>query len=713
MRYLFSARHHALIQVLCALLIVLAPRISHAQTDALRNELKEAKHDSTRLRIYLAIAQQQTNNNLDSTYLYADKAEQLAKQMNDPKGVADARYQRAYAVFYGGDGDSALHMYDRLLKDYRALGDSGSVAAVYNKAGFIYRDRGDRIKALKNYQAALAANLNNQNIAEAANSYLNIGLIHHDQEEYESALSYELQALALYQQTSDINRTCNALLRIGNVYGDMKDDTTSLRYYQQALGMAQEAQSNRLVAIALNNMAGVYSRWGDHSRALSLYWQALDMRKAIGDLNGICLILNNVGEEYLELNKLDSSRYFYEQSYQIADSIDYKDMLMSNALGFAMIYKEKGDFETSLDWYVKYHKLYEEINKEENKKEIARLNQTLEAEERTRELEHMAQQKILDDAALAQQTTKFWFLAGILGVVALLAVFIFANYRKTRRTNLLLETQKTEIAEQKKIVEEQHRDIVDSVNYALRIQQAVLPSRNELKKIFPESFMIYKPRDIVSGDFWWIAEKAGVKVVVVADCTGHGVPGAFMSLIGTSLLNEIIIEKSITDPGIALNLLSDKVMKALHQNEDRVSAHDGMDIALAVIDEESELLMFAGANNSLYYTTIDGQLHEVKGDRQPIGFYLDKHTPFKVHTVPLSDITNIYLLTDGYADQFCGNAGTQFGKKFKYSRLKTTLTNVQNLNPLQQKEHMQKTFEEWKGNMFQVDDVLMLGIKFY
>jgi serine phosphatase RsbU (regulator of sigma subunit) len=154
-------------------------------------------------------------------------------------------------------------------------------------------------------------------------------------------------------------------------------------------------------------------------------------------------------------------------------------------------------------------------------------------------------------------------------------------------------------------------------------------------------------------------------------------------------------------------------MKALHQNEDRVNAQDGMDIAVAVIDETAGLLMFAGANNSLYYTNIAGELHEVKGDRQPIGFYIDKHQPFKVHTVPLADVTNIYLFTDGYADQFCGNAGTQFGKKFKYSRLKTTLSNVQRLNTLQQKEHLQCTFEEWKGNMFQVDDVLVLGIRFY
>jgi tetratricopeptide (TPR) repeat protein len=698
---------------LLLLIALFLPATVSAQVDSLRRELHKAKHDTVRLRLCLAIAAQQSNNNLDSAFLYADKAEALARRLSNPKAIADAQYHRAYAVYYGGEIDSALNMYHGLIEDYRTLGDSAGVAACYNKAGALYREKGDPVKALKQYHLALAANVNNQNKTEAAGSYLNIGIIHHDQDELEQALKYQLQALELYEQTSDVNRTSNALLRIGNVYGDMDQDTVALTYYQRALGLAQQVQSNRLIAICLNNMAGVYSRWHDNERALSLYRQALDMRRRIGDQNGVSLILNNVAEEYLEAEKYDSAYYFFKLSYDLADSIGYKDMVMANSLGFAKVYAAQKKYDEAYTWYNTYHELYAAINKEENSKEISRLNATLEAEERTRELEHMAQQKIIDDAALSQEKTKGWFLGLILAVVLVLAVSVFINNRKTRRTNAMLETQKTEIAGQKKIVEEQHRDIVDSVNYALRIQQAVMPSRNELKRIFPESFLVYKPRDIVSGDFWWIAEKAGVKVVAVADCTGHGVPGAFMSLIGTSLLNEIIVEKSITDPGIALNQLSDKVMKALHQNEDRVNAHDGMDIALAVIDEEAELLMFAGANNSLYYTTIDGQLHEIKGDRQPIGFYLEKHQPFKVHTVSLADITNIFMFTDGYADQFCGNAGVQFGKKFKYSRLKAALSNVQKLNSVQQKEHMQQTFEDWKGTMFQVDDVLMLGIKFY
>lgn len=684
-----------------------------AQSDALLSQLGSAKHDSTRLRLCLAIAAQQTNNNLDTTFAYCDKAEAIARRMANSKGIADAQYQRAYAVYYSGAGDSAIAMYRNLIADYRKLGDSTSVAACYNKTGFIFREKGDRVKALESYTQALRSNLNEADKSEAGNSYLNIGLIHHDKEDYTQALKYELLGLSMYEQTQDKNRTANALARIGNIYSDLKQDTSALTYYQRSLAISQEAGNNRLIAINLNNMAMIYTRWGDPQRALSLYKQAMAMREKIGDKNGVALILNNIGSTYSDLNVLDSAFYFLYKSLQMCIDINYKDMEMSNYLSLSMAYKSKGNIDSSLAYYVKYHQTYEAINNEKSTNEINRLNTSLEAERRQKQIELLSKESALREADLEQERTKTWFLVFGLLVVVALSVIVIINNRRTRKTNVVLESQKQEIADKKKLVEEQHRDIVDSINYALRIQHAVMPSRVEMKNQFPESFLIYKPRDIVSGDFWWITEKAGMKVCVVADCTGHGVPGAFMSLIGTSLLNEIINEKGITDPGVALNMLSERVVKALHQNEERASAHDGMDIAIVVIDEAADLLMFAGANNSLYYTNIDGILQEVKGDRQPIGFYADKHRPFNVHTMSLKDVTNIWMFTDGYVDQFSGAEGPLFGKKFKYSRLKTTLASVQSMNSAQQRDILVKTFEDWKSNMFQVDDVLMIGIKFY
>lgn len=702
-----------MMKIICVVIFVFVSLRAPAQIDSLQNLLLTAKQDSARLRLCLAIAAQQTNNNLDTTFAYCDKAETIARKSNNTKGLADTKFQRAYAVYYSGKGDSAMAMYQECIAAYRTLLDSTSIAACYNKIGFIYREKGDRPKALENYTQALRSNLNEADKMEAGNSYLNIGLIHHDQMDYQQALKYELLALSMYEKSQDKNRMANALARIGNIYADINQDSIALTYSQRSLALSQEAGNNRLVAINLNNMAEIYIRWGDFARALGLYQQSLAMREKIGDKNGVALILSNLGSTYAQLKNLDSAFYYTRKSLALCIEIEYKEMEMSNYLVLSEVFKTSGNLDSSLFYYIKYNEAYVALNNEKSSNEINRLNTSLESERKEKQIELLSKESALRESDLQQERAKTWFLAfGILVLIAL-TVMVLINNRRTRKTNGVLELQKQEIAEKKKIVDEQHRDIVDSINYALRIQQAVMPSRTDMKKMFPESFLIYKPRDIVSGDFWWIAEKGGMKVCVVADCTGHGVPGAFMSLIGTSLLNEIINEKGITDPGLALNMLSERVVKALHQNEERASAHDGMDIAIVVIDEDADLLMFAGANHSLYYTDTSGELFELKGDRQPIGFYVDQHKPFNVRTITLKEVTNLWMFTDGYVDQFCGVNGGQFGKKFKYSRLKSALLSIQSQSSTQQRDHLINTFEEWKSDMFQVDDVLMIGIKFY
>lgn len=682
----------------------------HAQQSA---DIRNAAHDSVRVRICLTLAAQFTNNNLDSTFFYCNEATKYAERMNSKKGVADSQYERAYAVFYSGKPDSALKMYTNLLKDYRSLGDSSKVASCYNKMGFIHREKGDPVAALLHYNQALRSNKNEADKSEAGNSYLNIGVIYHDQDNLTDALKYELLGLSMYEASGDNKRTANALARIGNVYLDMKQDSSALLYYQRSLALSQQTNNNRLVAICLNNMAMIYSDRGDLERAAAMYQQALKIREEIGDRNGVAILLNNIGEVYGQRKMIDSALHYVNRSLEISTELQFKDMMATNYLSLASIYYAKGDYKTAYEYYSKYHATYEQLNGEESRKRIDELNASLENERKQRKIDQLSSESAIREAALEQERTKGWLLAIGFVAVLIVAIVIWRNMRRTRKVNVLLEEQKTEIAGQKKIVEEQHRDIVDSINYALRIQHAVMPSKEYLKELFPESFLIYKPRDIVSGDFWWVTRKNNLKIIAVADCTGHGVPGAFMSLIGTSLLNEIVNEKGVTQPDAILNLLTEKVVRALRQNEDRDSMSDGMDIALAVIDEDLDVMHFAGANNSIYFSTTDRQIHELKGDRQPIGYYLDRHKQFTLQSVPLADITNIWMCTDGYADQFCGIPGAYYSKKYKYSRLKTKLSAVQQTSATQQRDELVREFETWKGNMFQVDDVLIAGIRLY
>lgn len=677
------------------------------------SDIRSASHDSVRLRICLTLAAQFTNNNLDSTFYYCNEATKYAERMNSKKGIADSQFERAYAVYYSGKPDSALKMYTKLLTDYRSLSDSSKVASCYNKMGFILREKGDALAALQYYNQSLRSNKNEADKSEAGNSYLNIGVIYHDQDNLTDALKYELLGLSMYESAGDSKRTANALARIGNVYLDMRQDSSALIYYQRSLALSQQTNNNRLVAICLNNMAMIYSDRGDLPRAAGMYQQALQIREQIGDRNGVAILLNNIGEIYGQRKMIDSALYYVNRSLEISTELQFKDMIATNYLSLAGIYSVDGDYKTAYEYYGKYHATYEQLNGEESRKRIDELNASLENERNQRKIDQLSSESAIREAALQQERAKGWLFAIGFVAVLIVAIVIWRNMHRTRKVNVLLEEQKTEIAEKKKIVEEQHRDIVDSINYALRIQHAVMPSRDYLKKLFPDSFLVYKPRDIVSGDFWWIAQRNNLKVLVVADCTGHGVPGAFMSLIGTSLLNEIVNEKGVTQADEILNLLSEKVVKALHQNEERESTSDGMDLALAVIDEENELLHFAGANNSLYYSKTDKTILELKGDRQPIGYYMNHHKRFSKQTLSLTEVTNIWLCTDGYVDQFCGMQGPLYSKKYKYSRLKTLLSDIQHVPGVQQRDRLVKEFEKWKGDMFQVDDVLIAGIRFY
>ena len=273
--------------------------------------------------------------------------------------------------------------------------------------------------------------------------------------------------------------------------------------------------------------------------------------------------------------------------------------------------------------------------------------------------------------------------------------------------NKLLEVM---VAERTRILVEQNKQITDSIRYAQRIQKAILPSKQQIVRSFPESFIYFKPRDIVSGDFYWFAEKDNKTVVAVVDCTGHGVPGAFMSMIGNTLLNQIVLERGITRPAEILNQLHEEIRFALKQDEmEDESGKDGMDISICVFHQLHHIIEFAGANNSMYLVK-NGELKEYKGDRMGIGgTRKTSNERFNNQIIKLDgeDVT-IYMASDGYADQF----GGQSGSKFMARNLKKMLLELSNVKSLKA-QHLQinKTMEEWRGEEKQIDDQLIVGFR--
>jgi serine phosphatase RsbU (regulator of sigma subunit) len=281
-----------------------------------------------------------------------------------------------------------------------------------------------------------------------------------------------------------------------------------------------------------------------------------------------------------------------------------------------------------------------------------------------------------------------------------------------------IHKEKERINEIKIEIEIKHREVIDSVNYAKRIQEAILPSSREILECFPDSFILFKPRNIVSGDFYWLSQKDGKKIIACVDCTGHGVPGAFMSMIGNTLLNQIVNEKGITEPAEILNQLNKEVTYALRQSESGSSSRDGMDIAICSFEysvpsendsnmANTTILNYAGANRPLYYIR-NNELEEIKADKFPIGgLDAENVKKFTTKTFLLHPNDYICVTTDGYADQF----GQADDKKLKTKKFKEILLSIYQTPFEEQRRYLDSFIENWKGNQEQTDDMLVIGIK--
>ncbi|HSY76304.1 MAG TPA: SpoIIE family protein phosphatase, partial [Bacteroidia bacterium] len=278
---------------------------------------------------------------------------------------------------------------------------------------------------------------------------------------------------------------------------------------------------------------------------------------------------------------------------------------------------------------------------------------------------------------------------------------------RIRKSKQIITEQKLEVENQKQIVEEKNKDITDSIKYASRIQRALLTSHEYISKQVKENFILFKPRDIVSGDFYWaFKSQEGVFYLACCDCTGHGVPGAFMSLLNISMLNETVIERRILSPDKVLNEIRNNIIKALNPEKADTESKDGMDCSLCAIDFSKKQMYLACANNPVWIVRA-GTVIEITPDKMPVGIQYGDQKSFTLHTVPLNEGDSIYMFTDGYADQFGGPKG----KKFKHKQLQEVILANANKSMAEQKSILDKMFSEWMGGLEQVDDMLIIGLK--
>ena len=364
------------------------------------------------------------------------------------------------------------------------------------------------------------------------------------------------------------------------------------------------------------------------------------------------------------------------------------------------IYKQKKDYNKSLEFYKKYTEIKDRQFTEESRKIITEMQTKYESEKKEQEIRLLNNEKKLQESTIKRQNMLILtFILGFMVVVVFVILLKRENNAKQRAFR--------ELEIKNKLISKHKQEIEDSIIYASRIQQAVVPSMDLAKKILPDNFIYWKPRDIVSGDFYWFS-KVGKKVIIVAaDCTGHGVPGAFMSMLGVSFLTEIVGKYGEdTRANLTLNSLRSNVKKMLKQRGEKDEAKDGMDISLCVLDLENDVLQFAGAYNPLYLIR-NGELIVYKADKMPIGIHIFEKESFTNHEIQLQKGDTFYIFSDGYVDQF----GGEKGRKFMVKPFKELLLEIQDKSMDEQKAILDDVLTHWMKGFNQIDDILVIGFR--
>lgn len=385
--------------------------------------------------------------------------------------------------------------------------------------------------------------------------------------------------------------------------------------------------------------------------------------------------------------------------FTLSKELDFKEGVRDSYAHQASVYERMKDFEKALHFTDLYNEVKDTLLNKDNFKQVAELNIRYETDKKEKEILLLTKDQQLNAKIIKQQQMQRWGLIGGLGLLSISIVSIYRRYRFKQKANIILEKQKEEI-EQKNIL------ITDSIDYAQTIQEAVLPTHQKVKALLPKSFVLYKPKATVSGDFYWVSDVGPKIICAVADCTGHGVPGAFMSLLGYNMLENAIKHQQQTQPNHILDNLNENVKSRL-SNEDSREVKHGMDISLISIDMDAKKLQYAGAHNSLYLVR-NRQLIELKADKMGIGGNHADSSSFSCQEMDLHNGDMIYLFTDGFPDQI----GGPNRKKFYYTPFKELLTQISSLDTDAQKNKLNEIHQQWMGaKMDQTDDILIMGIQ--
>lgn len=604
------------------------------------------------------------NGDLNGAKKYIGYAMESSKSLNWGRGLAESYTNLGYINLYESDFEAAMENSVEGLRIAENCQDWENQGFANMLIGYIYFNLGDTNQVLPYYYKSLNIRKDLGNDYDIGFSYSYIGNFYLLTEQYDSALFYHQEALEHRLNTSDTRSIADSYLLIGSTLLKKKKYEDAMEYFQQALLNYAKIKDKKRLAETYRNFAEVYIAQKKIPDAENFLMQANQLAKETGSLDNLTLI----SDELAEIKYLEGS---YQEAY---------DYLRSHV-----------DLTRKTSGESKYRDIVKNILEYKNEKE-----------EKIKELEH---QKEKD-----QQKLIVWAVSGMLLLVVGFLIFVFNRLKVARKQKEIIAFRKHQIDKAYSELGSKNKEILDSINYAKRIQAAILPSDELIQSVFNEVFVLYMPKDIVAGDFYWLEQKGEKVMFAVADCTGHGVPGAMVSVVCNNSLNRSVHEFGLTKPSDILERTRDLVVDEFSKSRERMMM-DGMDIALCSMEQDSSgnvQLEYAGAYNPLWLVRKGSQdIEQVRADKQPIG-KMEHTTPFKNNTIEINEGDTIYLFSDGFSDQFGGDNG----KKLKSSNFRKLILSLQDKSMMEQKQALHDFFVNWQGDLEQVDDVCVIGVRF-
>ncbi len=631
-----------------ALLFINFICVAGNKADSLKQLVQNSKENDTLKVVYLIQLSEQFDHfrSKEKPQLLIDAVNE-SYRINFTNGIIESNIKLITTLSHRQIYDAAFEYCERYMDFLKKKSLNDNLKEVYRVYAIILGKMGKYQESLLYNHQALKHYLSKNNRIQYAKTLSNISLLHLNNKQTDSAYFYSLRASEIFNELQTPSEYANSLLGIAEINLEKGDVTNSKQYVYRALKMYNDK------SVYLGLVHGYY----------------------------------DLGNIYIKEGKSDSAIIAYKASLSYISGFSLPDMQRDCYKALAEAYQKKGDYVNAYNFQVK-HTLYKDsVADLKLKDKSLEMDVKFDIVKKENEL-HDKENKIA-----LQDKQKNFLILGIVVIIVLLGIS-YRNYLQKKKTNEI-------ITGQKKLVEEKQKEILDSIQYAKRIQNTLLAHTDYVNQNLPENFILFKPKDIVSGDFYWAIEKNNKFYLAVCDSTGHGVPGAFMSLLNISFLNEAINEKGIHQP----NEVFDFVRQRLIENINKEGQKDGFDGILLCVDKQNKQISYASAHNAPVLIS-ENEIKELPTDKMPVGIG-EKIAPFALYNVNLKHNDTLYLYTDGFADQFGGPKG----KKFKYNQLNEMLLKLNNKKLSEQKLVLDIEFENWKGNLEQIDDVLVIGIK--